>query len=94
MLKLVDDFTFENTFPPLPRIVFAAAKNALKDASKKYFDGEEIKIDMDLKMKKNILQNVFESFKGYYDDNDDIFTSLTDLTAHIEVGHKIGLPLI
>ena len=64
----------------LIRIVFATAKEALKGASKKYFDGEEIKIDMDLNMKKTMLQNVFESFKEYYED-DESFTSLTDLPS-------------
>ncbi|MBV9177645.1 MAG: hypothetical protein JO297_11470 [Nitrososphaeraceae archaeon] len=64
----------------LIRIVFESAKNALKGTSKKYFDGEEIKIDMDLNMKKNMLQNVFESFKECYED-DESFTSLTDLPS-------------
>ena len=64
----------------LIRIVFATAKEALKGASKKYFDGEEIKIDMDLNMKKTMLQNVFESFKEYYED-DESFTSLTDVPS-------------
>ncbi|MBV9176364.1 MAG: pentapeptide repeat-containing protein [Nitrososphaeraceae archaeon] len=66
----------------LIRIVFATAKNALKNASKKYFDGEEIKVNMDMSMKKAILQNVFESFKAYYDDdNDASFASITDVSA-------------
>lgn len=66
----------------LIRIVFETATDALKGASMqaKYFDGEEIKIDMDLNMKKTILQNIFESFKGYYED-DESFTSLTDLPS-------------
>jgi hypothetical protein len=64
----------------LIRIVFATATEALKHASKEYFHGEEIKIDMDLNMKKTMLQNVFESFTAYYED-DGSFTSLTDLPS-------------
>ena len=61
-------------------IVFATAKDALKKASKKYSDGDEIKIEIDLNTKKTILQNIFESFEGYYKD-DESFTSLTNLPS-------------
>jgi hypothetical protein len=64
----------------LIKFVFETAKDTLKDASKKYFDGEEIKVNIDMNMKKTILQNVFESFRAYY-DNDASFDYIIDLPA-------------